>query len=256
MSRTFLYVQDLIHQFILELGGNLLILWEGLKALFHRPFRLKLIFKQMEFIGVHSSFIIMLTGFFVGAVLTLQGGRTLRLINAETMTGAGVVVSLLRELGPVITSFMIAARCGSAMAAEIGTMRVTQQIDALEVMAVNPMSYLIAPRILASLVMVPLLTTLFNFMGMVGTYIVGVQLLSISEGPFFDRIETFTESEDLWDGLVKAACFGVVIAVVGCRKGYLTEGGAEGVGRATTQAVVVAAVTILILDYFITALMF
>ncbi|MDB5036633.1 MAG: hypothetical protein JWQ35_161 [Bacteriovoracaceae bacterium] len=239
-----------------EFGGFMLTLIEGVRALFSKPFRLNLIFKEMEFIGVNSTIIIMVTGVFTGAVLALQSGKAFRLFNAEGVTGAVVALSLLRELGPVMTSLMIAARCGSAIAAHIGTMRVTQQIDALEVMAVDPISYLVAPRIVASLGMVPLLSIIFNLLGILGSYAVGVMLLEINEATFFDRIYAYVKSEDLWNGLVKAAVFGVIIAVVGCRKGFMTEGGAEGVGRATTQAVVVSSVTILIADYFLTALMF
>jgi len=239
-----------------ELGGFIVTLYDGIRALFSKPFRIKLIFKEMEFIGVNSTFIIVLTGAFTGAVLALQSGKSFRMLNAEGVTGAVVALSLLRELGPVMTALMVAARCGSAIAAQIGTMRVTQQIDALEVMAVDPMSYLVAPRIVSSLFMVPLLSVIFNLMGMFGAYIVGCILLEINEATFFDRIDAYVKSEDLWNGIVKAACFGVIIAVIGCRKGLLTSGGAEGVGRSTTQAVVLASVSILIADYFLTALMF
>lgn len=239
-----------------EFGGFMVTLGEGLRALFSRPFRINRIFKEMEFIGVNSTLIIVITGIFTGAVLTLQSGKAFRLFNAEGVTGAVVALSLLRELGPVMTALMVAARCGSAMAAEIGTMRVTQQIDALEVMAVDPISYLVSPRIVAALGMVPLLSIVFNFLGILGSYAVGVVLLEINEATFFDRIYAYVKSEDLWNGIVKAACFGVIIAVVGCRKGFLTQGGAEGVGRSTTQAVVVSSVSILVADYFLTALMF
>ena len=242
--------------FIFELGGFFLTLSRGLRALVSKPFRLRLIFKEMEFIGVNSTFIIMLTGLFTGAVLALQSGKAFRMLNAEGVTGAVTALSLLRELGPVMTALMIAARCGSAIAAQIGTMRVTQQIDALEVMAVDPMSYLVAPRIVSSLIMVPLLSVIFNIMGIIGSYLVGVVLLEINEATFFDRIDAYITTEDLWNGLVKAAVFGIIIAVVGCRRGLITTGGAEGVGKATTQAVVISSVSILIADYFLTALMF
>lgn len=256
MSRLVSFVGKLATSVFTEFGGFMVTFFQGLRALTQRPFRLNLIFKEMEFIGVNSTIIIILTGIFTGAVLALQSGKAFRLFNAEGVTGAVVALSLLRELGPVMTALMVAARCGSAIAAEIGTMRVTQQIDALEVMAVDPISYLVAPRIVASLGMVPLLSIVFNFLGILGSYAVGVMLLEINEATFFDRIYAYVKSEDLWNGLVKAAVFGIIIAVVGCRKGFLTEGGAEGVGRSTTQAVVVSSVTILIADYFLTALMF
>ena len=256
MVRVATWFGNLANTTLVEFGGFIVTLVQGLRALFQRPFRLKLIFKEMEFIGVNSTTIIMVTGVFTGAVLALQSGKAFRLFNAEGVTGAVVALSLLRELGPVMTALMVAARCGSAIAAEIGTMRVTQQIDAMETMAVDPISYLVAPRIVAAFGMVPLLSVVFNFLGIMGSYLVGVLLLEINEATFFDRIDAYVKSEDLWNGIVKAAAFGIIISVVGCRKGFLTEGGAEGVGRATTQAVVVSSVSILIADYFLTALMF
>lgn len=245
-----------LNSILSEFGGFVVTLVDGLRALFVRPFRGKLIFRECEVIGVDSTFIILLTGLFTGAVLALQSGKAFRLFNAEGVTGAVVALSLFRELGPVMTALMIAARSGSSMAAHIGTMRVTQQIDALEVLAVDPVSFLIAPRIIASLIMVPLLSIIFDLMGIFGSYLVCVGMLDINEATFFDKIEAYVKAEDLWNGFTKAAVFGVIIAVIGCRKGFLTEGGAEGVGKATTQAVVMASVSILIADYFLTAMMF
>jgi len=256
LIKFFAWVGITATEILQEFGGFIVTFMQGMVALFTPPTRVRLIFKQMEFIGVNSTFIIMLTGIFTGAVLALQSGKAFRLFNAEGVTGAVVALSLLRELGPVMTALMVAARCGSAMAAEIGTMRVTQQIDALETMAVDPVSYLISPRIVASFVMVPLLSVVFNIVGIFGSYVIGIGLLEINEATFFDKIEAYVKSEDLWNGVVKAACFGIILAVIGCRKGFLTEGGAEGVGKATTQAVVIASVTILVSDYFLTALMF
>lgn len=246
------WVESLAH----ELGGFVMTLVSAVKALFTPPFRWRLIFKQCEIIGVNSCFIIILTGLFTGAVLALQSGKAFRIFNAEGITGAVVTVSLLRELSPVMSALMVAARCGSAMAAEIGTMRVTQQIDALQVMSVDPVSYLISPRIVAGIAMVPLLCVLFSLMGMLGSYIVSILILDISSATYFDKIGQYVELDDLWSGLVKATVFGLMIAVIGCRKGFLAKGGAEGVGRATTEAVVIASVSTLVADYFLTALMF
>lgn len=239
-----------------EIGGYMLTLWEAIKAYFNQPFRGNVLFKQLEFIGVNSSFIIILTGMFTGAVLALQSGKAFRIFNAEGVTGAVVALSLLRELSPVMSALMVAARCGSAMAAEIGTMRVTQQIDALQVMAVDPVSYLVSPRILSGLIMVPLLCILFSIMGMFGSYVISVGVLNINDAVYFDKIAQYVDMEDLWNGLVKSAAFGIIVTTVGCRKGFLAFGGAEGVGRATTEAVVIASVTVLVADYFLTALMF
>jgi len=239
-----------------ELGGFIVCLKEGLLAITVPPFRWKPLFKQFEFIGVNSSLIIVLTGMFTGAVLGLQSGKAFRLFNAEAATGSLVALSLLRELSPVLTGLMLAARCGSAMAAEIGTMKVTQQVDALRVMSVDPVSYLITPRIIATTMMAPLLSIVFSLMGLIGSEIVAVGILGINDAIYLDKIQQYVEMDDLWNGLIKAAVFGLIVAVVGCRKGYMTSGGAEGVGRATTQAVVMASVSILVSDYFLTALMY
>lgn len=172
------------------------------------------------------------------------------------MVGSTVALSMTRELGPVLTSLMVTARAGSAMAAELGSMRVTEQIDALSVMAANPIKHLIVPRVIASVLMVPLLTVIANFVGIAGSYFVGVELLNINQGDFINNIYKMLELNDIYNGLVKAAFFGLVLSVIGCYKGFNTTGGAEGVGRATTQAVVISSITILVSDYFLTAIMF
>lgn len=241
--------------FVEELGAFLITLKDGVMALRVPPIRWRLIFKQLEFIGVNSSLIIILTGMFTGAVLALQTGKAFRLFNAEGATGSLVSLALMRELSPVLTALMVAARCGSAMAAEIGTMKVTQQIDALRVMSVDPVSYLISPRLLAATIMTPLLSIVFTIMGLVGSYIVAIGILNINDAIYMDKIQQYTDMEDLFEGLIKAAVFGLIVAVVGCRMGYSTHGGAEGVGRSTTKAVVISSVSILISDYFLTAMM-
>ncbi|TVQ78796.1 MAG: ABC transporter permease [Bradymonadales bacterium] len=247
---------QLVLSFVSELGSFLTLFYEALVACFRPPFRWKQFLKQLEFIGVHSSFIIILTGLFTGAVLALQSGKAFRLFNAEAVTGSVVALSLMRELSPVMTGLMVAARCGSAMAAEIGTMNVTQQVDALKVMSVDPVSYLISPRVLATTIMMPLLSIVFTVTGMIGSYIVAIGILGINDAIYFDKIDQYVEMQDVWDGLIKATCFGVIVAVVGCQRGFQARGGAEGVGRATTQAVVYASVSILVSDYFLTAFMY
>lgn len=243
-------------RFLNNAGHFVLIFYEGVRSIFRRPFRTQMLLKQIEFIGVNSSFIIVLTGFFTGAVLALQSGKTLRLLNGEGATGSLVALSLLRELGPVMTGLMVAARCGSAMAAEIGTMKVTQQIDALKVMSVDPVSYLIAPRLLATTLIMPFLNLIFCMMGLFGSYLVAIGVLNINEAIYFDKIQQYVGTDDLWNGMVKSVFFGMIVSTVGCRMGYVTSGGAEGVGRSTTQAVVIASVSILVADYFLTAVMF
>jgi phospholipid/cholesterol/gamma-HCH transport system permease protein len=230
--------------------------FETLFWLFRPPYRVKLLFNAMEFVGVGSIFIVVLTGFFTGAVFALQGATAFRLFNAESLVGSTVALSLARELAPVLTGLMVSGRAGSGIATEIGTMRVTEQIDALYTMAVNPVQYLIVPRFIAGLVMVPLLTTLFNLVGMMGCYSVGVGLLNIDEGVFYENVKWFVEPGDIYNGLIKSCVFGGILTLVGCYKGFYATGGARGVGLATTQSVVVSSVLILVADYVLTALMF
>lgn len=220
---------------------------------FRPPLRLRLVFEQMEFVGVRSIGIITLTAFFTGAVFALQSGKVYALFNMESLVGATVGLSLTREIAPVFTALMVTARACSSMAAELGTMRVTEQIDALETMAVEPLQYLIMPRTVACTFMVPLLTMLFNYVGIIGAYMVGIHLLSIPEGPFLNRLYYMVDADDLIGGLVKSAFFGLFIALISCYQGYKTRGGAQGVGRATTRAVVISSVTVLVMDYFLTA---
>jgi phospholipid/cholesterol/gamma-HCH transport system permease protein len=223
---------------------------------FRRPYKFDYIFKQMEFIGVRSLLVVLITGTFTGMVLALQSSYGFNKFGAEGLVGVIVTLSMTRELGPVLTSLMVTGRAGSAMAAEIGTMRVTEQIDALTVMALNPIKYLVAPRVVASFLMLPILTIISDFTGVVGGYIVGVKMLGINEGAFMNRIDKTVDLGDIYNGLVKAAVFGLILSVISCYKGYNTRGGAEGVGRATTEAVVLSSVTILISDYVLTSLMF
>jgi phospholipid/cholesterol/gamma-HCH transport system permease protein len=221
-----------------------------------RPFRLRLVVKQFEFVGVQSTFIIVLTGLFTGAVFALQTSYAFRSLGANAMVGPTVVLALTRELAPVLTGLMVTGRVGSAMTAELGSMRVTEQIDALETLAVSPVQYLVVPRLLAAIGMMPLLSSVFSFVGAIGAYVVSVHLLGISGVAFREDTIYYVDFDDYYIGLIKAAFFGLVIGLIACHKGFTVTGGAEGVGRATTQAVVYASVTILISDYFLTALLF
>lgn len=224
--------------------------------LVRRPVYWRELFKQMDFIGIRSTTVVLLTGIFTGMVIALQMEYGFGLFGAESLTGSTSTLGLLRELGPVLAALMVTARAGSAMTAEIGTMSVTEQIDALTVMGVNPFQYLVIPRVLAAIVMMPLLTLIFDAIGMIGTYMVGVGMLEIDKGLFMARIVQYVDYEDLFSGLIKACFFGAILSLVGCHRGYTTSGGAEGVGKATTLSVVISAVSILIADYIITALMF
>jgi phospholipid/cholesterol/gamma-HCH transport system permease protein len=245
-----------IKLFIEESGKIMLLFLSALAWLVRPPLRLRLIAKQMEFVGVQSLSVVMITAAFAGMVLALQTYYGFRMFGGESLVGATVALSLTRELGPVFTALMVTGRAGSAMAAELGTMKVTEQVDALYTMSVNPVQYLIVPRILAAVLMVPILTILADFIGVVGGYFVGVHLLGINSGIFMARIVEFVDMDDITNGLIKSAFFGLILSLIGTFKGFYTTGGAEGVGKATTEAVVYASVSILISDYILTALMF
>ncbi len=242
--------------FVSEFGAISMMFADTVRWTFRRPLKFANIFTQMEFIGVKSVWVVVITGGFTGMVLALQTYYGFRRFSSEALVGTTVALSMTRELGPVLTGLMVTGRAGSAIAAELGTMRVTEQIDALTVMALNPIKYLVVPRVLASLLMLPILTIIADFMGIAGGYFVGVKLLGINEGTFIARIVKYVDLEDIYNGLVKAACFGVILAVISCYKGFTTKGGAQGVGRSTTEAVVVSSIAILIADYILTSLMF
>lgn len=233
-------------------GNWCLFLFETFYWIPRRPYRISHLFRQLEFIGVRSTPIIILTGTFVGAVFALQTGKAFSMFNAETLVGATIGLTITREIGPVFTAIMVTARACSSMAAEIGTMRVTEQIDALETMAVNPIHFLSVPRVVAATVMTPLLSAIFALVAIIGGWFVGVKLLLISEASFFDKLYYYVDARDFFGGLIKAAVFGFFIAVISCYQGYVTKGGAEGVGRSTTRAVVISSVVVLVVDYFLT----
>lgn len=239
-----------------QLGGMALMFFSSILLAFRRPWKFNYIFKQMEFIGVKSLGVVLITGTFTGMVLAIQTYYGFRKFGAEGLVGATVALSMTRELGPVLTSLMVTGRAGSAIAAELGTMRVTEQIDALIVMALNPIKYLVTPRVIASFFMLPVLTIISDFVGIVGGWLIGVKLLGINEGAFINKMIKYVDLEDIYNGLIKSACFGIILSVVACYKGFYTAGGAEGVGRSTTESVVIASVSILIADYILTSLMF
>ncbi len=249
---TFTLVGSRIIALMRELGHWCEFVWQTILWTFRPPLRVDQFAKQMEFVGLKSVWIVSLTAIFTGAVFALQTGKVYALFNMESMVGATVGLSLTREMAPVFAALMVTARACSAMAAELGTMRVTEQIDALETMAVSPIQYLVVPRVVATTFMVPLLTMIYNFVGVLGSYMVGVYLLGIGEGPFMTKLYHYVDADDIWGGMIKAVTFGFLIACISCYMGFNTRRGAKGVGRATTRAVVVSAVTILIVDYFLT----
>lgn len=255
MKRFFQWIGGSSIEMVTELGRMTALFTEACSWLVRPPWRVRQFFKQMEFVGVRSLFVVCLTALFTGMVLALQTYYAFRLFSAESLVGATVALSMTRELGPVITALMVTGRAGSAIAAEIGTMRVTEQVDALAVMAINPVQYLVSPRLLAGFLMLPLLTVVSDLVGILGGYLIGVKALGINSGIFMNKIYELLTLDDIYDGLYKAAVFGVILTLVGSYKGFYTSGGAEGVGRATTEAVVLASVLILGSDYVMTALM-
>ncbi|ABK98193.1 MlaE family ABC transporter permease [Pelobacter propionicus] len=213
------------------------------------------VLKQLSFIGAKSLFVIFLTAAFTGMVLGLQGYYTLTKFGSEGMLGTAVALSLIRELGPVLTALMVTGRAGSAIAAEIGIMRITEQIDALETMALDPFKYLITPKLIAAMIALPLLCAIFDTIGIYGGWLVGVKLLGVNPGAYFSEMEKSVVWRDVYSGFAKSFSFGVIIAWIGCYKGYFAGHGAEGVSKATTEAVVLTSVLILVWDYFLTSVL-
>lgn len=240
----------------LDAAGRLLILTgQTLVWMIRPPYRIAQLLAAMEFIGVQSIFIVSLTGVFSGMVLALQMTYSLRQYGAEGVVGAVVAVSLAREIAPVFTALMVTARGGSAMAAELGNMRVTEQIDALTTMAVSPVQYLLSPRLLAAFIMVPLLCILYSCVGMAGAWLVAVEMLNVDPGTFLANVEKGLVPSDFYMGLIKSGTFGFLVCAISCNQGFHAAGGAKGVGEATTRAVVQSAVAILIANYVLTSLL-
>ncbi|HYS79656.1 MAG TPA: ABC transporter permease [Anaeromyxobacteraceae bacterium] len=243
-----------VQEWLEDFGQMILFAGETLAWLVRPPFRPELVLAQMAAIGVGSTFIVATTGFFVGMVFALQVTYAMAQFGAEGYVGGSVALALARELAPVLTSLMVIGRSGSAIATELGTMRVTEQIDAMETMAVNPVQYLAVPRFVAALVMFPVLTMLFNAVGYMGGYLMGIFVSNIPPGPFIEHTRTMVETYDVVHGLYKSVIMGGVVALITCYRGYSTKpaGGSRGVGEGTTRAVVMSSIAILIVDYALT----
>ena len=224
---------------------------ETVRWFFTSVFRVRITIREMERIGVQSIWIIALVGAFSGMVFALQTGYAFRLFNAESLVGATVGIAVTRELAPVFTGLMVVSRACSAMAAEIGTMQVTEQVDALKALGVPPISYLVIPRVVATTIMMPFLCGIFIAISLAGSFMVAVYLLQIPESAYMKHFDYIVDATDIYQGLIKAFVFGILISLISCYKGYRATNGAEGVGKATTQAVVASSVTILISNYFI-----
>lgn len=243
-------------RFVEEVGRLASLLLDTVRWTFRQPFHFRLLIKQMEEVGANSIPVVLVTALSTGMVLALQSHVGFRRFNAETLVGTVVALSMTRELGPVLTGLIVAGRAGSSMAAELGTMRVTEQIDAMVTLATNPVHYLIVPRFLAGMIMLPILTICADMVGILGGYFVSSSVLKANPVIYIRRTIDFLQMKDITTGLFKAAVFGMIISLVGCYAGFYAEGGAEGVGKATTRAVVIASMLILITDYIMTAMFF
>jgi len=248
-GRTFLI-------FLEATGRLMLFTGVAVSHCFRPPFYLRLIVRQMIDIGYYSLPVVGLTALFTGMVLALQSYTGFARFQAEGAVATVVVLSVTRELGPVLAGLMVAGRIGASMAAEIGTMRVTEQVDALSTLATNPFKYLVAPRLIAGLTMLPLLVVVADIIGVFGGFLIGVYRLDFNPSAYISRTWQYLEPNDVISGLVKAAVFGFVIALMGCYHGYQSRGGAQGVGAATTNAVVSSSILILVFNYLITGLFF
>ncbi len=232
------------------------MLWRTLTWTVRPPFEGREWLKQMVRVGVDSIPVVFLTAMFTGMVLALQTYNGFQRVHAESFVGSVVALAMLRELSPVLVGLMVTGRVGSSIAAEIGTMRVTEQIDALKALATDPVQYLFVPRVIAGITMLPLLVLLGDALGIYGGYLVGVKLMHSNPIIYEENTYQFLKMNDIWSGLIKAGVFGLILTLTGCVRGYYTTGGAEGVGRATTNAVVSASLIILLTDFFLTKLLF
>lgn len=241
---------------ITKLGEIFNFLVFSLYFSFTMPLRLRLVIKQIYFIGNRSLTVIIMTGLFTGMVLGIQGYHTLAQYGSEAYLGSAVALSLIRELGPVLAALMVTGRAGSAITAEIGVMKITDQIDALKTMDIDPIKYLISPKIIAGIICLPVLCTVFDLVGIGGGYLVGIHLFDLNSGTFFASMESSVTFNDIWTGYVKSFFFGLIIVWICSYKGYTCQKGAEGVGLSTTEAVVTSSVLILISDYILTTILF
>jgi phospholipid/cholesterol/gamma-HCH transport system permease protein len=240
-----------LKEFLRELQEVTDLFWRVLKGLRKKPRYFSEIINQMDQIGVGSLGIVILTGFFTGGVLILQAYPTLEYYGAQSNAGQGVATSLIRELGPVLTALMVAGRVGSSISAELGSMVVSQQIEAMRALGTSPARKLVTPRLIALLICLPLLTITADFFGLVGGGIVARQLHGLDMNVYISSVRTGTDIEALVTGVIKPVFFGLIIALVSCHKGLTTKGGTVGVGISTTQAVVISSICIIIADFFL-----
>lgn len=245
------FFKDRFVQPIEATGKFYLFSVKAISSIFSKPFRRAEIIQHLEFVGNQSIGIILLTGAFTGLALSFQIWIGFSLLGASDLVGPTVALAITREIGPVLTGLVIAARAGGAMAAQLGTMRVSEQIDALEVMGVSPIQYLVGPRVLAAVLATPLLCALFDFIAMAASYMLSVHFLGLDEGVYWERIRLWVDPSYVYEGLVKTAIFGLFFGLFCTFRGFTASGGARGVGEATNRGVVVSMVMVIILDYFV-----
>lgn len=250
------FIGKMIETPAIGLGRVVLLFSSIMKGLVRPPLDMRNIIRQMLEVGVNSVPVVLITAIATGMVLALHMYTGFNRFGAEGLVGTVVALSMTREFGPVLSALVVSGRAGAAMAAELGTMRVTEQIDALETLATNPVKYLVVPRFLAGLIMLPALTIITDIVGIMGGYFVTVVLLGTSSRAYMRATWDFLQMADIYNGLIKACFFGGAFALISCYKGFYTRGGAEGVGKATTGAVVYSFMTVLISDYFLSAWLF
>lgn len=241
-----------LYDFLFECGRTCIFFAESCRLIFKSPSRMEEIIRHMEFVGNKSVLIIAMTSVFTGAALAYQIFMGFKLVNATNIVGPTVGLGITRELGPVLTGLIVAARAGGAMAARLGTMRVSEQIDALEVMGIDPKQFLVAPRIVAAVIVMPLLCAVFDFIAMLGAHSLCVNVLGLDSAVFWDKIQLWLNPGDIYQGMIKAAVFGLTFSAICTNKGFYARGGAKGVGEATNEGVVNSMVLIIIINFFMT----
>jgi phospholipid/cholesterol/gamma-HCH transport system permease protein len=246
------FIESWLKRAALEVQEYVFLTAAAIRGVFSRPFYRHDFVEQLDAIGVQSMTVVLLTGFFTGAVLALQSGLTLDQFGARPVVGRLVAASMIKELGPVLTGLMLTGRVGSGIAAELGSMVVTDQINALRALGTDPVRKLVVPRLLAGFFMTPVLTVIANFVGIVGGWIVARFQLQVSTGLYWSSVLQSLFMEDVWMGLIKPFVLGFVIVSVACHVGLRTRGGTQGVGKATTVSVVAGSVGVIAVDYFVT----
>jgi phospholipid/cholesterol/gamma-HCH transport system permease protein len=249
---VFAYINNRLKHAVLEVQEYVLLTWAAVRGMFSRPIYRYDIIEQLDAIGVQSLTVVLLTGFFTGAVLALQSGLTLDQFGARPVVGRLVAASMIKELGPVLTGLMLTGRVGSGIAAELGSMVVTDQINALRALGTNPIRKLVVPRVIAGFLMAPVLTIIADFVGIVGGWMVARFQLQVATGLYWSSVLQSLYFQDVWMGLVKPFVLGFVIVTIACHVGLRTKGGTQGVGRATTVSVVAGSVGVIAVDYFVT----